>query len=184
MNFKNLLKELQRERINTLPPKEVISNNKDIQLYNIDLSTREIESPKFLSVETEHRAETIYFLVDRYYDSMDLAGTTCIVQYQVENENYVYPIPFCDVTTFNDPKDPKIVLPWNISGLVTQHSGVVTYALKFYVIDGDLDIDTDEIEMYYCLSTLPAQSTILSSLSLTEALKEEGYNVEDNGRIL
>lgn len=182
MNFKNLLKELQREHINTLPPKEAISSNDDIQLYNIDLSTREIESPKFLSVETEHRAETIYFLVDRYYDSMDLANTTCIVQYQVENEFYIYPIPFCDVISFNDPKDPKIVLPWNISGLVTQHSGVVTYALKFYVIEGDLD--SEDAEMYYCLSTLPAQSTILSSLSLTEALKEEGYNVEENGRIL
>ena len=36
--------------------------------YYIDLNKREIEAPEFLSVEHDHTAETLYFVVDRYYD--------------------------------------------------------------------------------------------------------------------
>ena len=33
------------------------------KIYEIDMNSRKIEAPKYLSVELDHRAETIYFKV-------------------------------------------------------------------------------------------------------------------------
>ena len=45
----------------------------------IDLNTRTVSAPEFLSVEKDHNSETLYFMVDRYYDNVDLATMSCIV---------------------------------------------------------------------------------------------------------
>jgi hypothetical protein len=50
-------------------------------IYNIDISTREIDAPKFLGVETDNVSETIYFIVDRFADYMDLSTTSCVITY-------------------------------------------------------------------------------------------------------
>ena len=51
----------------------------------IDLNTRTITAPEFLSVTKDHNSETLYFMVDRYFDSVDLATMSCIVQYKNAN---------------------------------------------------------------------------------------------------
>jgi hypothetical protein len=38
-----------------------------------------VEAPPVLGVKKDHYAETLYFSVDRYYDNMDLASTTCLI---------------------------------------------------------------------------------------------------------
>ena len=40
----------------------------DERIYKIDLNARTVEAPEYLSVEKDHRAETIYFTVNRFYD--------------------------------------------------------------------------------------------------------------------
>ena len=47
--------------------------------YEINLNTREVEAPKFISVEKDHKSETIYFKVDRFFDYMDLSQTACVI---------------------------------------------------------------------------------------------------------
>ena len=59
-----------------IPPIPVPS---DESLFAIDLDSRTIEAPEFLSVKYDHKAETIFFIVDRYYDNMDLANTCCVI---------------------------------------------------------------------------------------------------------
>ena len=44
----------------------------DERTFDVNLSTRTINVPTFLSVAKDHRAETVYFLVDRYYEYKDL----------------------------------------------------------------------------------------------------------------
>jgi hypothetical protein len=51
----------------------------DENVYEIDLNKRTINAPDFLSVKEDHAAETIYFLVDRFYDNMDLSTAACII---------------------------------------------------------------------------------------------------------
>ena len=55
------------------PPNILIRIPAEEPIYNIDLNTRVVEAPKFLGVEADHEAELIYFMVDRYFDSVDLA---------------------------------------------------------------------------------------------------------------
>jgi len=70
MVFKDLLREISNAAINTTITANVPSNKK---LYTVDLNSRSIDSPSIISVENEHYAETVYFLIDRFYGNMDLA---------------------------------------------------------------------------------------------------------------
>ena len=43
------------------------------RIYNIDLNSRTVEAPEFLSVTDDHVSETVYFLVDRFFDNIDMS---------------------------------------------------------------------------------------------------------------
>lgn len=138
------------------------------KIYNIDLNTRKIDSPEFLSIEKDHMAETIYFMVDRVYDSIDLAETTCIIQYiNAKKEARIYAVPFYDITTING----KIIIPWCIEGEATKASGTVKYSFKFYNTFKDKE---DQILFDFNLNTLPANSKVLSGLDV--AKDDETYD--------
>ena len=54
----------------------------DEPVYKIDLETRDVETPEFLSVLEDHNAEVVWFKVDRFFDDVDLFGATCWIQYK------------------------------------------------------------------------------------------------------
>ena len=100
-------------------------------VYLIDLEARTIGAPDFLSVQTDHKAETIFFLVDRFYDGVDLATTTCVVQYiNANGEGRIYPVPFYDVTTYSGAAYSDKY----IKSLVTQENYQPN---KFFIQDGN-----------------------------------------------
>lgn len=149
------------------PSVAVLAPNTE-KIYNIDLNTRKIDSPEFLSIEKDHMAETIYFMVDRVYDSIDLAETTCIIQYiNAKKEARIYAVPFYDITTVNG----KIIIPWCIEGEATKASGTVKYSFKFYSTFKD---EEDQILFDFNLNTLPANSKVLSGLDV--AKDDETYD--------
>ena len=130
----------------------------DEKIYEIDMNSRKIEAPKYLSVALDHRAETIYFKVGRYYDNIDLANMTCVVQYiNAKGEGRVYPVPFYDVETYAD--ENMMLFPWCIDGEATKASGNVTYSVRFY------DIDESATYMRYNMSSLPSKSEVLHGIS-------------------
>lgn len=184
MNYKSLLYEIQNASTQG-PTVDTIIVPSNILLYNIHLDTREIDAPEYLSVQHEHYAETVYFVVDRYYDNMDLAQTTCVVQYVTpDNESYIYAVPFCDTVTFPD----KMIIPWCISGSATSLSGTVKYIVRFYKIDEQSVIgenneyDPSGAEFSYSLSTKPASSKVMYGLPIEGILDEENYHIETNNR--
>lgn len=137
-------------------------------MYEVNLSTREIDSPKFLSVNAEHKAEVVYFVMDRFYDYMDLINTTCVIQYiSPDNKPYVYVVPFYDIYTFRHLN--KMIIPWNIDGAATQVAGPLKYSIRFYKLVGE----GENAELVYNLNTLPAESEILQSLNVDPLNKEE-----------
>ena len=84
------------------------------KVYDIDLKTRQIETPEYLSVEHDHKSETVYFKVDRFYDYMDLAQTTCIIQYiAADQKARIYVVPFFDITTY--VKEDKMLINFSLS---------------------------------------------------------------------
>lgn len=146
----------------------------DEPIYEIDLNTRIIHGPSMLSVTNDHNAETIYFKCDRYFDSMDLANTHCIVQYQNANPSekdagFIYAVPYIDTTTF--ASEQKIAFPWVIEGPATAYSGNVTYAIKFYIIDDN------GVEFMYALNTAPASGKVLKGMDILRIT--DNYNFVD-----
>ena len=145
----------------------------DEKIYNIDLDNRSIEAPEFLSLQTDHYAETVYFLVDRHYDNMDLADTICTVQYQNEKDKdgRIYLVPFFDITTYK--KENKILIPWQISGEATRNAGTITFSVRFFKLN---DFAEDGKKDYiYSLNTKPAVSKILYGMDIDPENNENLY---------
>lgn len=134
-------------------------------IYNIDINTRTIEAPQFLSLEKDHKSETIYFQIDRFVDYMDLAQTCCIIQYNNANhKSRFYPVPFYDVYTKADKN--KILFPWCLDASVAEIAGLVQFSIRFFKIGERLN-DRNEMEKFlaYNMNTLPAESKILKGIT-------------------
>lgn len=175
MNYKSLLYDIQESMLASPTPETIILPTGK-KLYDIDLNSRTINGPETLSVQSDHYAETVYFLVDRFYDSMDLAQTNCVVQYVTNGRSYVYAVPFCDITTF----EGKMIIPWTISASATENAGTVQYFVRFYLIDEASIIDassglqdTSNAQFSYSLSTLTATSQVLRTLPQNTFINED-----------
>lgn len=150
------------------PPHLAILIPSNENIYNIDLNSRIIESPDFISVAEDHRSEIIYFKVNRYYEAIDMADTSCLIQYsnKTTKKNGIYVVPFYDLITCYDDDDPKILFPWCIDGLATEKAGILEYSIKFFQV-------ADNKKIVYNLNTLPAQSKILNGLNPLNNQKPE-----------
>jgi hypothetical protein len=152
-----LLKEIQNSTSSTftsLPTNE--------PRFIIDSNSREISIPpefSFLGVQDDHKAETIYFEIDRYFDNEDLSKHTCVVQFinkdsEGINEG-IYPVAEMDL----DSTEGKIVFGWEISNNATQKVGEIAFSVRFYSIN-------DDGYFSYNFNTLPSVSNILKGLSV------------------
>lgn len=133
--------------------------------FSINANTRAIEVPSeftFLGVRNDHKAETIYFEIDRYFDDVDLSEHTCVIQFLNKNASEtkegVYPITTMDV----DSVDGKIVFGWNICNDATQLSGDIVFSVRFYSID-------ENGLFTYNFNTLSASSIILETLNTIDS---------------
>lgn len=137
------------------------------QIHEIDLKSRTINVPQFLSVRYDHNAEVVYFKCDRYFEGVDLADTVCVIQYiNADGDQGIYWVPYYDIYHYDisdtDPiiTTPKILIPWSIGGLATITAGTIQFSVRFYLIN-------DETKKFiYNLSTKPAEGEILHGLDL------------------
>ena len=156
--YEQLLWQIQ----NNAPIEKAILIPSNEQIYDIDLNTRKISVPKYLSVKNDHQAETIYFKVDRYFENIDLVNMSCIIKYtNAENNSFIYPVPFYDIQNAID-KD-KIIFPWCIQGQATKKAGKIKFSICFYKIN-------EQHKLSYALNTLVAEGEIL------QGQNEENYN--------
>lgn len=138
----------------------------DERIFDVDLSTRTISVPTFLSVAKDHRAETVYFLVDRYYEYKDLAQTSCTVEFiNAAGEGGFYPVPFYDISSYPNYIDEndiahqaKMLVPWCIEGDVTKVAGNVQFVLRFYQLDDAND------KFIYNIRTQVATGVVLNGM--------------------
>ena len=146
------------------PPQQVIPNFPlaDEELFEIDLNTRIIKGPEWLSLKEDHESQLLYFSVDRFYDNIDLSNTVCVIQYETihkdTKEKYkgVYFVPLYDLLTLAD--EEKMILVWQIKNSVSQSATVVSYNFRFYKLDSEGFLE-------YNLNTLPTTSKILDTLT-------------------
>lgn len=147
----------------------------DDQIIDIDLSTRKINAPDFLSVQYDHNAEIIYFKCDRYFENMDLTNCVCIIQYQnaehkvgnrTVQDSGMFWVPYFDLSHYDIDEEtglaiPKIIIPWSIGGLATKYPGTINYIVRFY------RINHDGTTYLYNMSTQVTKGTILHGMELT-----------------
>lgn len=150
------------------------------KIFEINLDTRTIEIPNLVHVASDHRAEILYFKMPRFYDSMDLARTTGVIQYvNANNESRLYMIPFYDTVTYCESDEdgkignPMIIFPWAIEDGVTAKHGKVQFSMLFYIMD------TDGENMVYALNTLPAELMVEDSLDTTYKVSNDMINIAD-----
>ena len=134
------------------PPNVLIRIPADEPIYKIDLNSRVVEAPKILGVEADHEAELVYFMVDRYYDQVDLAQCVCGIQFRnAYQEEYIYIVPVYDVLSMPG----KIIFAWNVQSPVTKYGGTVEFSFKFF------KIDKTSGELLYELNTLVSKTRVL-----------------------
>lgn len=135
------------------PPTTALLLPNSEKMIEVNLNTRVITSPEYLSVATDHRAETVYFVMDRFHDNVDLSEMNCIVEFvNADKKSGLYVVPFIDKDTLNQ----KIIVPWLIEGLATAKAGTITYSLKFFQVQKD-----NYSKFSYILNTQQAVSKIL-----------------------
>lgn len=149
----------------------------------IDLNKRSITAPEFLSVEHDHNAETVYFIVDRYFDNTDLATTTCIIQYKnadpdKKKSGFIYAVP--QYYLYAEDGKQKMVFPWVIEGPATAFSGEITFSVRFYRVMGHWDPNPEKntLEFEYLLNTLSAKSKVLTGLDVLPDSEYYTYEVD------
>lgn len=143
-------------------------------IYDIDLKTRKIYGPDFISVQRDHKSEVIYFKVDRFVDYMDLANTVCIIEYIIPGDYrvpYIYMVPFYDTTKFIN--EGKMIFPWNVGSAATMNGGTIEYAIRFFRIDGS----GKNTKLAYSLSTLPTKSKILPNIEGDGEIMKAEYDI-------
>ena len=175
--YYTLLEEIQKitpieRQIDSLAPKiEIDLNTRQIKLNDVkyigDREDNHILSDYF-AVESDHRSKILYFLVDRYYEDVDLMTCTCAIEYiNADDEARLYPVTIKDGHPIGAPG--KMWFAWNLSDTVTFKAGKIKFAIWFY------RANQETRKLIYSLKTLPAEGTILESLTLNEAQKDE-YN--------
>lgn len=134
------------------PPNILIRIPAAEPIYHIDLKSRTVETPKYLGVEADHEAELLYFMVDRYFDQVDLSQCVCGIQFRnAREEEYIYIVPMYDILSVPG----KIIFAWNIQSPVTKYGGTVEFSFKFF------KIDKTSGELLYELNTLVCRSKVL-----------------------
>lgn len=138
--------------------------------FIIDANTRSITIPpefQFLGVKNDHKAETVYFEIDRYFDAMDLSTQTCVIQFSNNENSGFYPVTSMDTVTV----DGKIIFGWEILNDVTAAIGNISFSVRFYTID-------ESNQFTYNFNTLTVNSVILDTLDVDNPGVVENYPSE------
>lgn len=143
----------------------------DEEPFVINANTRTITVPqsfsKCASVQGDQAAETIFFIIDRYFDTMDLNNQKIYIEWEDKDKNrYLDEEVFRDI----DSKKDKIIFGWALSDKATSVAGPIKFAVRFYTVGPDIDPETGLIDennkvITYSLSTLPQTIQIKESLA-------------------
>lgn len=153
-----------------IPTQIAFTSLQNEQIYEVDLSSREIAGPEVLSIQEDHNAELILFETDRYHDHVDLASMCCVIQFNTKNietgEPFhgVYPIQFFDIVSHQG----KIIIPWSVPRAVTQSAQEIEYNIRFFAVN------KEESTIDYNLNTLPTSTKILSTIQVYD----DAYSVD------
>lgn len=144
----------------------------DEDVLEIDADTRMISIPSGFSrygigVQGDAVAEIVYFTIDRFFDSMDLASEDMqiAIQWEVKDEfkqstkgfSRNFGKEIINVVDKNGNQKSKIIFGWPIDDKLTKNAGIVKFAVRFYKLDS-------ENKFEYSFTTLPYEVNVNATL--------------------
>lgn len=109
--------------------------------FTIDANTRKIGIPQEFSrngvgVEGDHFVESLYFTIDRYFDTIDFAQSKvkAIVEWINADGEKCYSPAWTKVLA-DDNK--KLIIGWMLTDKATKKAGVVKFSIRLYTLQGD-----------------------------------------------
>lgn len=141
----------------------------DEDFFEIDANKREIKIPDSFkngaSVVGDQGAEVIFFIIDRYFDTMDLDNQNIYIEWDAP-ESSGFSLEFARDT---QSQPGKIIFGWALSDDITAAAGEVKFAVRFFTTKENGD---GENEIQYSFSTLPSKIKINETLNFD--LTDEG----------
>lgn len=166
----------------------------DEPTFDIDADSRVITVPECfrkngISVQGDQIAETIYFTIDRYVDTMDLAldSINVIIQWEtapvstgkttttVKGISAAY---LKDITLYENVNSGKLLFGWPLNNTITQSAGTIKFSVRFYRANPITG------ELIYSLSTLTAQATINPGLDYKWQGNQFAESIMDDSTII
>lgn len=144
---------------------ELISFNKpeylmlplDEEPFKINANSRTIDTKKIVTLQNDQIAETVIFIIDRYYDAMDLCNATAYVQWTLpDGKEGATKIELIDA----DFEPGKIRFGWPLDDEITSQVGQVKYSVRFWVKNETND------KVVYSFNTLSSAISISPSLQI------------------
>lgn len=142
----------------------------DEDFFEINADTRAIKIPSNFSrngvgVQGDEMAEVVYFTIDRYFDSMDLASSdiNIVIQWEAKDASKktivgISPNYGKDIETIPG----KIIFGWPIYSELTETAGTIKFAVRFFSL-GEAD-ENGVRALNYSLATLPAEVSVGATL--------------------
>lgn len=137
--------------------------------FEINANTRAIKIPdefkkNGIAVQGDDLAEVVYFIVDRFYDAVDLNNTEIYIEWETpkgKNSTVTKSVSEPYLRIIDDEKYyGKLIFGWALSEAITKESGVLKFAVRF------IQRDKEAKKIVYSLNTLTAQVTIHPNLGV------------------
>lgn len=136
----------------------------DEKRFEINANTREITIPigfrSGVGVTGDQASEIIFFTIDRYFDTTDLATQQIYIEWKNadgdEGISWSYP-----KQAICSQDEDKLIFGWVLTKEITESAGVVEFAVRFFETIGD----EENPELIYSLSTLPTKVSINNTLN-------------------
>lgn len=111
----------------------------DENSFEINADTRKIGIPQAFSrngvgVEGDHFVETLYFTIDRYFDTIDFArpDVLAIIEWTNGNNEKCYSPAWTKVL---DDDATKVIIGWVITDKATAKAGTIKFSVRLYTLD-------------------------------------------------
>lgn len=154
--------------------------------FEINPNTRAIAIPadfkkNGVAVQGDDLAEVVYFMIDRYFDAMDLNNTEIYIEWETpkgKDGTVTKSVSETYLKMIDDENYPgKLIFGWAISDAITKDSGTLKFSVRF------VQWNDEKKKIVYSFNTLTAQVTIHPNLGLD--LENDEYDIDNcNDRLL
>lgn len=146
----------------------------DEPTFDINANSREIVVPDVfrkngVGVQGDQLAETLFFTIDRYFDTVDLYDDSIkgIIQWETalkgkQFETGYSPIAFKDVTVVKG----KMTFGWFLNNIITSNPGTVKFSVRFFsTVENTDENNRTSLKLNFSLSTKTQTITINPAIS-------------------